>query len=194
MSRLPRLARCVAFSLLAAPLATSAFAASPSMPSTTSATMPAQKTSGPSSAPVTRNTLTVGPQLSINPNLTGRLPFSATRNILSAKPDWLRNHPAAPSSAGPSTVTTPGVTVAPGNVKLPGMSVEPGKVTTPSMSVGPGKITTSPQSVGRGGLTTDAPVIGVNGVTMPRSTFRRLPVQPETIDPREDLELFFGGH
>lgn len=95
MPRLSRFARCVAVSLLAVPLATSAFASSPSKPGTTSITMPAQKAGGP----YTHNPLTAGPMLPFNPGSFGRLPFGAM--------------------AGPQKVQVPGVPAGPTKVAPP---------------------------------------------------------------------------
>ncbi|HEY0832674.1 MAG TPA: hypothetical protein VGE72_02095 [Azospirillum sp.] len=148
-----------------------------------------------SAAPATRNTLTAGPLLPFDPNPSGRLPFSATRNALSATPSWIPTRPAMPPfSAGPSTITTPDMTVSPGNVKMPGLSVSPGRVTTPTMSVSPGQVTTPSMSVGRVGLTTPPTILMPDGRQAPRSLLQSLRIQQNTIDVREDLELFFGGN
>lgn len=195
MSRLPRLVSCATVVLLAVPLATSAFAASPSMPSTTSTTMPAPRTSGVSPAPLTRNSLTAGPLLPVNPNPNGKLPFSATRNTLTANPSWLPGRPVSPpSSAGPSNVTTPGATVSPNKVQLPGITVSPNTVKLPGISVGPAQATTPPASVGRGGLTTNAPILTPDGRQIDRSRFNfNQWAQPGTVDVAETLHNFFDA-
>ena len=179
MSRLPHL---VAFVVLALPLATSAFAASPSMPNTTAGGTPVPRTGTTSSAPFTRNTFTAGPMLPVNPDLTGRLPFSATRDALTANP-----------AALPPPRPLPTMSVSPGRVTTPTMSVGPGIVTTPTMSVSPGRVTTPTASVGSGRLTTPPTIVLPSGAQFPRSSIERF-AQPGTIDVREDLELFFGGH
>ncbi|PWC54167.1 hypothetical protein [Azospirillum sp. TSO22-1] len=82
MPRLSRLAHCVAVSLLAVPLATSAFAASPGTRSTTSATMPAHKAGGP----YAHTPRTAGPTLPFSPSPFGKPPFGATADPKKATP------------------------------------------------------------------------------------------------------------